>query len=36
MVYCRENKHILHKCYTKIAKEMMHEGSYYEAQGSLA
>ena len=29
MMYCRENKHILHKCYTKIAKEMMHEGNHH-------
>lgn len=36
MMYCRENKDILHKCYTKIAKERMHEGSYYEVHGSLA
>ena len=27
MMYCRENKHILHKHYTEIAKEGMHEGS---------
>ncbi len=24
VMYCRENKHILHKHYTEIAKEMMH------------
>jgi hypothetical protein len=29
MMYCRENKHILHKWYTKIAKEMMHEGNHH-------
>ena len=29
MMYCRENKHILHKYYTKIAKEMMHEGDHH-------
>ena len=29
MMYCRENKHILHKCYTMIAKEMMHEGDHH-------
>ena len=26
MMYCRENKQILHKYYTEIAKEMMHKG----------
>ena len=29
MMYCRENKHILHKYYTKIAKETMHEGDHH-------
>jgi hypothetical protein len=29
MMYCRKNKHILHKYYTKIAKEMMHEGDHH-------
>ena len=29
MVCCRENKHILHKCFSKIAKEMMHEGNHH-------
>ena len=29
MMYCRENKHILHKWYTKIAKEMMNEGDHH-------
>ncbi len=29
MMYCRENKHILHKYYTEIAKEMMHEGDHH-------
>jgi co-chaperonin GroES (HSP10) len=29
MMYCRENKHILHKHYTEIAKEMMHEGDHH-------
>ena len=29
MMYCRENKHILHKYYTKIAKELMHEGNHH-------
>ena len=29
MMYCREIKHILHKCYTMIAKEMMHEGDHH-------
>ena len=28
MMYCRENKHILHKHYTEIAKERMHEGDH--------
>ena len=28
-MYCRENKHILHKYYTEIAKEMMHEGDHH-------
>jgi hypothetical protein len=26
MMYCRENKHILHKHYKEIAQEKMHEG----------
>ena len=29
MMYCRENKHILHKYYTEIAKERMHEGDHH-------
>ena len=29
MMYCRENKHILHKHYTEIAKEMMHGGDHH-------
>jgi hypothetical protein len=29
MMYCRENKHILYKNYTEIAKEMMHEGDHH-------
>ena len=29
MMYCRENKHILHKHYTEIAKESMHEGDHH-------
>ncbi len=29
MMYCREKKHILHKYYTEIAKEMMHEGDHH-------
>ncbi len=29
MMYCRENKHILHKHYTEIANERMHEGNYH-------
>jgi hypothetical protein len=29
MMYCRENKHILHKHYTEIAKERMHEGDHH-------
>ena len=29
MMYCRENKHILHKHYTEIAKEMMHEDDHH-------
>jgi hAT family C-terminal dimerisation region len=29
MMYCRENKHILHKYYTEIAKEMMNEGDHH-------
>jgi hypothetical protein len=29
MMYCRENKHILHKYYTEIGKEMMHEGDHH-------
>jgi hypothetical protein len=28
-MYCRENKHILHKYYTEIAKEMMHENDHH-------
>ncbi len=28
MMYCRENKHILHKHYAEIAKERMHEGGH--------
>jgi hypothetical protein len=28
MMYCRENKHILHKHYTATAKERMHEGDH--------
>ncbi len=27
--HTRENKYILHKYYTKIAKEMMHEGDHH-------
>ena len=30
MMYCRENKHILHKHFTEIAKERMHEGDLLE------
>jgi hypothetical protein len=26
MMYCRENRHILHKHYTEITTERMHEG----------
>ncbi len=29
MMYCRNNKHILHKYYTEIAKERMHEGDHH-------
>ncbi len=29
MMYCRENKHILQKHYTEIAKERMHEGDHH-------
>jgi hypothetical protein len=29
-MYCRENKHILHKHFTEIAKERMHEGNLLE------
>ncbi len=29
MMYCRESKHILHKHYTEIAKERMHEGDHH-------
>jgi len=29
MMYCRENKHILHKHYTEIVKERMHEGDHH-------
>ena len=29
MIYCRENKHILHKHNTEIAKERMHEGDHH-------
>ena len=29
MMYCRENKHILHKHFTKIGKERMHEGDHH-------
>jgi hypothetical protein len=29
MMYCRENKHILHKHFMEIAKERMHEGDYH-------
>jgi hypothetical protein len=29
MMYCRENKLILHKYYTEIAKERMHEGDHH-------
>jgi hypothetical protein len=29
MMYCRENKHILHKHYMEIVKERMHEGDYH-------
>ncbi len=29
MIYCRENKHILHKYYTEIAKERMHEDDHH-------
>jgi hypothetical protein len=29
MLYCRENKHILHKHYTEIAKERMHDGDHH-------
>jgi hypothetical protein len=29
MMYCRENKHILHKQYTEIVKERMHEGNHH-------
>jgi hypothetical protein len=27
-MYCRENKHILHKNFTEIAKERMHEDDH--------
>jgi hypothetical protein len=30
MMYCRENKHILHKHFTEIAKERMHKGNLFE------
>jgi hypothetical protein len=37
MMYCRENKHILHNHYSEIAKERMHEGNHHlKAQSSLA
>jgi hypothetical protein len=29
MMYCRENKHNLHKYYTEIAKERMHGGDHH-------
>ncbi len=29
MMYCRENKHILHKHFTKIEKEKMHQGDHH-------
>jgi hypothetical protein len=29
MMYCRENKHILHKHYTEVAKERKHEGNHH-------
>ena len=29
MMYCWENKHILHKHYIEIAKERMHEGDHH-------
>ena len=29
MMYCRENKHILHKHFTEIAKERMHEEDHH-------
>jgi hypothetical protein len=29
MMYCRENKHILQKYCTVIAKERMHEGDHH-------
>jgi hypothetical protein len=29
MLYCRENKPILHQHYTEIAKERMHEGDHH-------
>ena len=29
MMYCRENKHVLHKHFTEIAKERMHEGEHH-------
>jgi len=29
MMYCRENKHIIHKYYTEIVKERMHEGDHH-------
>ena len=29
MMYCRENKHILHKHYMEIVKERMREGDYH-------
>ena len=29
MMYCRENKHILHNYYTEISKEMMHKDDHH-------
>jgi hypothetical protein len=29
MMYCRENKHILHKHFTEIVNERMHEGGHH-------
>ena len=36
MMYCRENKHILHKHYEETAKEKMHEGAHHLIVGHKA